>query len=122
MVQRTVFTAYLACLTAATIASAQDEVVLSGRITDPHGNPVADVYVDASGPGQSGDTQTSADGTYSLTLAPGEYWLHILPPIGSPWTRQTLGKVEVTENTTLDIVLEEGRILSVLVVDAEARR
>ena len=50
MRRRMLHLALLVWVLALTTASAQDEVVLSGQITDPHGNPVAPRAVTAFDP------------------------------------------------------------------------
>ena len=62
----------LVCLLTTVSADAQEEAILSGQITDPDGDPVADANVYASGrvSRQSQQTSTGLDGTYSLSLVP----------------------------------------------------
>ena len=93
--------------------------ILSGRLTDPNGNPVPDVNVNARNPEtQTGNSaRTDENGRYQMTLPPGVYDLNVNPSQGSPFISQQLEGVQVTGDRILDIQLERGAILSGLITD-----
>ncbi|HEV7771871.1 MAG TPA: carboxypeptidase-like regulatory domain-containing protein, partial [Conexibacter sp.] len=64
---------------------------LSGVVRDADGAPVAGalVYVGPSNGGNVGQATTGADGSYSLTAAPGEYRLFVAGPAGRPGLPET---------------------------------
>ena len=93
--------------------------ILSGLVSDPSGNPLPDVFINAWNPEtQTGNgTRTDENGRYQMTLAPGIYELNVNPSQGSPFISQHLEDVQVTGDRTLDIQLERGAILSGLITD-----
>jgi len=91
-------------------------VILSGRVTDVDGKPVAEVDINAWGIYDS-SVQTSKDGTYSIELAHGYYTLFIEPPEDS-WLGYQYLDIEIEEDMTLDITLELG----VIGVNPKAKR
>ena len=105
-------------------------VVLSGRITDPAGNPVSHAPVRAEmlipydtdshlievAPPVAG--QVSPDGHYRIALAPGSYQVGVYPPAHSPWLGTSI-PVEITADSTLDISLGAAALLKVRVTDPE---
>ena len=105
-------------------------VVLSGRITDPAGNPVAHAPVRAEmlvpydtdshliEVAPPVEAQVSPDGHYRIALAPGSYQVGVYPPEHSPWLG-TSTSVEITADSTLDISLEAAALLKVRVTDPE---
>jgi hypothetical protein len=54
-------------------AAAMSGPNISGRVTDEDGNPLDNILVGAYGSISSTSTHTGADGTYSLTVAPGSW-------------------------------------------------
>ena len=100
-------------------------VTLSGYITNPEGKPIADVFVGVWGTedlNQAGRAFTSADGSYSIAnLRPDTYRLEIRPPENSEWPGQIITDVKISEDTTLDIELKPGVILSGKITDSEGR-
>jgi len=96
-------------------------IILSGRVTDVNGKPVADVEINVSGQ-RHGRAKTSKDGSYSITLAPGErYWMEVRPPLESGLLRKTLKDVKLEEDKTLNITLERGLILSGRITDGKGK-
>ncbi|UCE17766.1 MAG: carboxypeptidase regulatory-like domain-containing protein [Gemmatimonadota bacterium] len=102
-------------------------VSVSGWVTDPEGEPVADVSVtvwDENALGRatvhpSGNSCTSIDGNYVINLAAGTYELDIFPPEESGLPRQSISTVQVTGDTTLDVELKAGVVLSGCVSDTD---
>jgi len=94
--------------------------ILSGKVTDADGKPVANAYVDAYGSAyidaygsvEPAFGRTSADGSYRINLAPGTYTLNISLPLGSELPTQSVTDVQVDKDMTLDITLKPGFILS----------
>ena len=95
--------------------------LLSGRVTDPEGKGIADVSVDAHSPTGSGYTQTSSYGSYRIRLLPGTYHLSINVSSDKFPNPELIEGIEVTEDTSLDIVLESGFLLSGRVTDPEGK-
>lgn len=97
-------------------------VLLSGRVTDPEGGPVINASINIWDPvsGQSGWGQTSSDGSYRIVLVPGTYAVNIQPPEGSGLASRIEG-IELTVDTSLDVVLEPGFLLSGRVTDSEGK-
>jgi TonB-linked SusC/RagA family outer membrane protein len=93
----------------------QENGVISGKVVDENGDPLpgASIKILESNTG----TQTKADGTYSISLAPGVYTLSVS---FISYTTYTQSKVQVTagQKTTLNISLagESGTLNEVLVV------
>jgi len=92
-------------------------VNLSGLVTDPNGNPVAGVLVDATSrsvsfAGLTGDavgaTNTVGDGTYSMTMIPSAYSFVIRPPEISGFLPFVLPSLDVFSDTVFDIELIGG--------------
>ena len=94
-------------------------VILSGRVTDPNGNPVPDVNVNAwNNETQTGNgAQIDEDGRYRMSLLPGTYEINISLPQDSPFVSKRIEAVQVTGDQTLDIKVDRGLILSGRVVD-----
>ena len=89
-------------------------LVLSGRVTDPDGKPVQNVYINAWNQQAqigSGGT-TDAEGRYRVSLLPGTYSLNIGLPPGSPFVSKNIQSYPITANQTLDVKLESGKVLS----------
>jgi protocatechuate 3,4-dioxygenase beta subunit len=100
-------------------ASASVDFVLSvrnrtiqGRVTDDQGQPLADATVFATNPlkstGQARDT--AADGTYSLTVPAGVYWVYVVKypglfdPVGHiPFEPSRSQAVDVSATSAQDI-------------------
>ncbi|MCL0034729.1 carboxypeptidase regulatory-like domain-containing protein [Dehalococcoidia bacterium] len=94
---------------------------ISGRVTDAALGPVADVYVsvwDERGFGAGWDF-TDQDGKYEITLPAGNYKIWFIPPEGVYLARTHISDIVVTagETTTVDVVLEEGGLISGRVTD-----
>jgi hypothetical protein len=50
-------------------------LTIQGRVTDPHGNPVQNIEVDATSSGYGGFGTTDPDGNYSVPVIAGDYTL-----------------------------------------------
>jgi hypothetical protein len=107
-------------------------VLLSGRVTDPHGVPAGGIWVtalDRSDPSTYwefriiGDGHTDAEGAYRIRLMPGtrDLWLTAQPGDGSSMQPQVLESVEISAQTDLDLVLEPRVRLSGRITDAAGR-
>ena len=55
---------------------------ITGRVTDPHGNPLPTAEVDADSGNYHGTVYTSQNGTYSLAVPSDEYEVSFSDPIG----------------------------------------
>ncbi len=66
----------------------------------------------SSNRGFGGGSQTDLDGRYSIALRPDIYFIHIQPRQNTAFVPQNIEQLEVKEARTLDIVLEEGILLS----------
>ena len=88
-------------------------IFLTGVVTDRAGSPLPEVFVNASSNrGFGGGSQTDLDGRYSIALRPDIYFIHIQPRQNTAFVPQNIEQLEVKEARTLDIVLEEGILLS----------
>ena len=76
---------------------------ISGTVTDDNSNPVAGASVQACGIGYqcTPATTTAANGTYSLSVPPGQYIVLAAPPTSiTTLNRGDAGSVTVTSSTT----------------------
>ena len=91
-------------------------VTLSGRVTDPTGQPVSRAYLSVrNDAGQEvGFGLTNASGHYSLGVPAGTYMVAVFP---DAFPSKTEEGVEVTQDTVLNIALEAGVVLGGKVVD-----
>jgi len=105
-------------------ATLQAGGIVSGRVTDAAGNPVAnaDVWLWDSVSGAGSSTfRTNSQGDYTVTgLAPGTYWLNISPPVATVLSRfRTSGIVVVAGQTAVvNATLQAGGTVSGRVTDA----
>ncbi len=53
------------------------------------------------------ETTLNSDGTYTLSLAPGNYWLQIAPAGIGPGEKKPI-VIKANENTTLDFDIDSG--------------
>ena len=95
--------------------------LLSGRVTDLEGKGIADVFVLAYSPTRFEYTYTSSDGSYRIRLLSGTYSLSINVPSGSEFAKPSMEDIELTEDMSLDIILEPGFLLSGRVTDPEGK-
>jgi len=98
---------------------AQQEVTLSGRVTDQAGQPVEGAFIFFEQIGfifVTGDN-TASDGSYQLSAPPGTYRLTVVPNRG-PLIPLVIEPFTLTGNTTRDFVLEKGFTLSGQVTDS----
>lgn len=117
MLKKSSFVLLILLLTVYTVGLRQtwaDDVSLSGKITDGEGNPVANAIITANDQmrEQHGSGMTTADGSYRMTLTPGTYVLEIRPSQGSALPRQHVTDVQVHNDSTLNITLKAGVMLS----------
>lgn len=98
--------------------------LLTGQVTDPDGNPVADVDINFSGslydPGLITSQShrnlssrpravTDTEGRYSVLVLPtSDLECHFIPPQGSQLASQLFFRPGLTEDTVLDIQLNPG--------------
>lgn len=100
-------------------------VAVSGTIRDTAGNPVGNVDADADRlPGgrvfTPDDNSDPVTGSYWLVLSPASYRLRFDPPPGSRFRGQQLDSVLIARDTTINITLLEGVLLSGRVSDESA--
>ncbi len=100
-------------------------VAVSGTIRDTAGNPVGNVDTDADRlPGgrvfTPDDNSDPVTGRYWLVLSPASYRLRFDPPPGSRLRGQQLDSVLIARDTTIDVTLLEGVLLSGRVSDEAA--
>jgi outer membrane cobalamin receptor len=93
---------------------------VTGRVTDPQGGAVggATVTVTAAGAAGAGTPQTAttaADGTYSVTLAPGTHILQVEAPGFQTWIQSV---VLLDGPQTVDVILPVGGVTENVVVAA----
>jgi len=102
---------------------------ISGMVTDPYGNPVANVSIQASGSSYfsyfSGwfETWTKSDGQGSFNIAvlnSTSVSLRATPPSDSPYGA-AITQVDATEDTTITVTLSQTVVVSGLVVDRDGR-
>ena len=87
---------------------------VSGHVLDTDGNPVSGASMHAWSfllPYERGEGTTSSDGSYSMPLKPGTYWVSARPPDGIDLATRAVN-VRVAGYTDLDIVLEPGVVLT----------
>ena len=96
-------------------------LILSGRVASPDGTPVAGVVIMATDwlENLRAFGTTSTDGTYRIALAPGIYMLEIEPPEESSFLPRTVFDLEIANDTTFDIAVDVGAILSGYITNRE---
>ena len=118
MLTRHLIASSLAILVCSTSVLAQDGSV-GGRVSDPQGGVVSAAAVTltaaGSGPTQPRTATTAADGTYSVSAAPGTYVLQVEAPGFESWLQSV---VVSTAPQTVDVVLSIGGITENVVVAA----
>ncbi|HEV7773131.1 MAG TPA: PxKF domain-containing protein, partial [Conexibacter sp.] len=82
------------------------------------------VYVGPSNGGNVGQATTGADGSYSLTAAPGEYRLFVAGPAGRPglpetWRLTSIDLFELRGDLTRDVSLPASATVTVRVLGAD---
>jgi pimeloyl-ACP methyl ester carboxylesterase len=88
--------------------------LISGRLLDPSGAPVADVAVLAMSPGGEpyGSTVTRADGKWQLLVASGAYIVEYVDPVGT-WGAGYVGATSTTPDlasvTPIDVTTDTVR-------------
>ncbi|MEE8417838.1 MAG: carboxypeptidase-like regulatory domain-containing protein, partial [candidate division Zixibacteria bacterium] len=98
-------------------------VVISGTVTDPSGNPVGGVDLDADDLASGAriytpdDNTDSTNGAYWIVVPPADYRLRFQPPAGSRWVGLQMDSVGVPSDRTIDVVLSAGNLLSGTVTD-----
>ena len=99
-------------------------VVISGVLTDSSGGPVGEVDFDADviSTGERiytpNDNSDSLTGAYWVVVPPETYRLRYQPPAGTRWLGMQLDSVPVFADTVIDLILEEGFLLSGHVTDS----
>jgi hypothetical protein len=96
-------------------------LLLSGRITDGAGQPVAAARVSAHTLvtfQSSESTMSDTQGRYELIVVPGLYGVRVSPAAEEEAVGWSRDGIVVTEDTPLDITLETGVLLSGQVTDA----
>jgi protocatechuate 3,4-dioxygenase beta subunit len=93
------------------------DILLTGRILNSNGQPVADVRLSGYGSSSSGSNYLSptsgADGRFSVRMLPGSYYsMQLVPPTGSPYATTALPGETFSTSTTRDYVLTDAVILS----------
>ncbi|RJS73907.1 PKD domain-containing protein, partial [Methanophagales archaeon] len=91
---------------------------ITGRITDENGTGIYNAYVDIWGPSR-GSTYTNTSGYYTITgLEEGFYHVYAYPPSGTNLiSNSTDVFVKAGQTTTVNLILEEGGILTGRVTD-----
>jgi len=100
---------------------AQSNATLSGRVTDRSGAAIAGARIIATPVSKGGAairSKSRANGSYSLTLAPGEYRIRIEHPQMAALAREI--SLAADEHRTWDARLELAPLSSTVVVSAQA--
>jgi len=100
--------------------------VISGTVRDPQGNPVAGVDLDADSLSTGGRVYTPNDnsdstGVYWIVVPPQAYRIRFQPPANTRWRGLELDSVSAFADTTIDVTLEQGFLLSGRVTDTAAQ-
>ena len=95
--------------------------LVSGAVTDAQGRPVAGVVLRVTGWSNSHSSlaSTEADGRYAIALAPDVYRISVRAPENRTLAVRVLQRVRVQADTTIDIVLRPGILVSGRVTDAD---
>ncbi|MHC1578017.1 MAG: carboxypeptidase regulatory-like domain-containing protein, partial [Candidatus Methanospirareceae archaeon] len=121
--------------TTATVTAGETTVVnlilhhpatVTGQITDEKGIGISDAWVELRGPWEEfwgptwEDTYTNASGYYTITgLEEGFYRIYASPPSGANLIENSTDAfVKAGQTTTVNLILEEGGILTGQVTDA----
>ena len=92
--------------------------IISGYVRDHNNNPVGDVDLDADNLATGRRIYTPNDNSDSLTgqfwiiVPPGFYRLRFQPLRGTRWKGVQIDTLDVRDSTSLDIILEEGSLLT----------
>ena len=93
--------------------------LVTGRVTDPSGNGVPRVGVNArDASGAVFGRGTDEKGAYSLTLPSGTYTVEAYPPPGTAFIPRRVADVKVSADLKLDLTLDRGVALRGRVTDA----
>ncbi len=87
---------------------------VSGTVSDPQGARVAAARILATAGGRRVDTQTGADGAFSLVLAPGSYTIRVEAPGFTMFERQVV--VTTDGDVSLDVVMAVGTLSDAVTV------
>lgn len=99
-------------------------IVISGTLSDALGNPVGEVDFDADvvSTGERiytpNDNSDSLTGAYWVVVPPETYRLRYQPPAGTRWLGIQLDSVSVFADTVINLIFEEGHLLSGYVTDS----
>jgi hypothetical protein len=97
--------------------------IISGTVKDPSDNPIGGVDLDADRLSNGQRIYTPNDNSDSVT---GEFWiivpsdfyrLRFEPPRGSRWKGVQIDTLDVRSDTSFDVILEEGYLLTGVVTD-----
>ncbi|HEV2298183.1 MAG TPA: TonB-dependent receptor [Candidatus Acidoferrales bacterium] len=99
---------------------AQSTAALSGRITDRSGAAIVGAEISAQdlNNGATQETKSTADGTYSLTLAPGKFRIRVTSPQMAA-TEEDISLI-AGERRTWNVRVELAELSSTVVVTAQA--
>jgi hypothetical protein len=85
--------------------------MLSGRVTDGIGTPLANstIAIETAGTtNQIAATTTALDGSYSVSVEAGSYDVHVIPSVVSGFNPATFGNFAISGATDLDVVLTDA--------------
>jgi protocatechuate 3,4-dioxygenase beta subunit len=76
----------------ASAAQAQSSGAIHGTVTNADGTPLAQICVQALSSSAPVQTQTATDGSYALTVTPGQYWIQYSDCSGGDYVTQYWGR------------------------------
>ncbi len=104
----------------ATLAAVKQAGSISGKIIDSRGNPLVGASLQVMQKG--GNAQSSVDGSYQITLTPGQYTIEVTY-VGFQTKRITDIKISEKENTPLNIVMaDDAQNLQTVVVTSSYQK
>jgi len=101
--------------------------IISGTVKDEQGNFVGGVDLDADNlttgrriytPNDNSDSLT---GAFWIVVPPDFYRLRFEPPRGSRWKGVQIDTIDVRQDTTFDVILEEGYLLTGFVTNGSGQ-
>jgi hypothetical protein len=97
--------------------------LITGRVSDPQGNGLADIDIDLRDQATGAKTRLSnnttlVNGNYSVAAPSGTFELRFAPPRGQPWVGELIDSFVILGDRVWDQTLQPGAVITVSVADS----